>query len=231
MTEANFDALRAAFENAVPGYDALRRKLIPHFDAFYGTALDLLEEVVGEGEFRCVDLGVGTGLLSEMILKRFPGAQVVGVDLAPKMLDAARERLAMYGARLRLSLADYATAPLPGPLDAVVSALSIHHLDHEAKRRLFRRIHDALRPGGIFVNADQSLGATSETEDAYQRRWEADVRGSGIAADDFAAARKRAELDRSATFADQIAWLEDAGFRYADIGWKRHRFTVFYARR
>lgn len=83
MTEANFDALRAAFENAVPGYDALRRKLIPHFDAFYGTALDLLEEVVGEGEFRCVDLGVGTGLLSEMILKRFPGAQVVGVDLAP----------------------------------------------------------------------------------------------------------------------------------------------------
>ncbi len=54
---------------------------------------------------------------------------------------------------------------------------------------------------------------------------------SGIAADDFAAARKRVELDRSATFADQIAWLEDAGFRYADIGWKRHRFTVFYARR
>ncbi|KAF0164877.1 MAG: methyltransferase, partial [Caulobacteraceae bacterium] len=98
-------------------------------------------------------------------------------------------------------------------------------------RRLFRRIHDALRPGGVFVNADQSLGATREVEDAYQRRWEADVRGSGIAADDFAATRKRAELDRSATFADQIAWLEDAGFRYADIGWKRHRFTVFYARR
>ena len=47
MTESNFDVLRAAFENAVLGYDALRRKLIPHFDAFYGTTLDLLEEAVG----------------------------------------------------------------------------------------------------------------------------------------------------------------------------------------
>ncbi|MBM3563934.1 MAG: class I SAM-dependent methyltransferase [Alphaproteobacteria bacterium] len=231
MTESDADALRSAFENAVPGYDGLRRKLIPHFDAFYGTALDLLEEAVGAEEFRCVDLGVGTGLLSEMILKRFPGAQIEGVDLAPKMIDAARERLAVYGPRVRLSLADYARAPLSGPLDAVVSALSIHHLDHEAKRRLFRRIHDALRPGGVFVNADQSLGATRDIEDAYQRRWEADVRRSAIAEEAFAAAKKRAELDRSATFADQIAWLEEAGFSYADIGWKRHRFTVFYARR
>ncbi|WP_292532812.1 trans-aconitate 2-methyltransferase [Methylocystis sp.] len=231
MTEADSNALRVAFEDAAPGYDALRRKLIPHFDAFYRTTLDLLEEAVGAGDFRCVDLGVGTGLLSEMILERFPGAQIEGVDLAPKMLDAARERLAIYGARLRLTLADYATTPLPGPLDAVVSALSIHHLDHEAKRRLFQRIYEALRPGGIFLNADQSLGATSEIEDAYQRRWEADVRRTGIAEDDFAAARKRAALDRSAPFTDQIAWLQEAGFRYADIGWKRHRFTVFYAQR
>ncbi|MFO1123905.1 MAG: class I SAM-dependent methyltransferase [Methylocystis sp.] len=231
MTKSDADALRSAFENAVPGYDGLRRKLIPHFDAFYGTALDLLEEFAGADEFRCVDLGVGSGLLSEMILRRFPGAQVEGIDFAPKMLDAARELLAPYGDRLRLSLADYASAPLSGPLDAVVSALSIHHLDHEAKRGLFRRIHDALRPGGVFVNADQSLGATREIEDAYQRRWEADVRRSGIAEDDFAAAKKRAELDRSATFADQIVWLREAGFHYADISWKRHRFTVFYARR
>lgn len=231
MIEPDRDALRSAFESAVPGYDALRRKLIPHFDAFYGTALDLLEEVVGEAEFRCVDLGVGTGLLSEMILKRFPCAQVEGVDFAPKMLDAARERLAIYGARMRFLAADYATAPLAAPLDALVSALSIHHLEDDAKRRLFQRIHDALRPGGVFINADQSLGATNEIEDAYQRRWETDVLRSKISEEDFAAAKKRAALDRSATFADQIAWLKDAGFRYADIGWKRHRFTVFYARR
>lgn len=231
MTLSDTDALRAAFENAVPGYDPLRRKLIPHFDAFYGTVLDLLGESVGAEEFRCVDLGVGTGLLSEMILRRFPGAQVEGMDFAPKMLDAARERLAAYGPRARLTAADYASAPLRGPLDAVVSALSIHHLDHEAKRRLFRRIHEALRPGGVFINADQSLGATPEIERAYQRRWEADVRRSGIAEEEFVAAKKRAELDRSATFADQIAWLQEAGFSHADIGWKRHRFTVFYARR
>ncbi len=231
MTELNKEALRSAFDKAAADYDSLRRMLIPHFDAFYGTALDLLEEAMESRAFRCVDLGVGTGLLSELILKRFPLAEIEGIDFSSRMIEAGLARLAPFGTRMRFSIADYGECPLPAPVDAVVSALSIHHLEDAAKRALFRRIHDALSPGGIFINADQSLGCVAEVEDAYQRRWENDVRATGIGEADFAAARKRAELDRSATFADQISWLEEAGFRFADIGWKRHRFTVFYARR
>jgi len=100
-----------------------------------------------------------------------------------------------------------------------------------AKRRLFREIHAALAPGGIFVNADQSLGATPEVEMAYQRRWEQDLRAAGVSDEDFTAALARAGLDRSATFADQLAWLEEAGFIDADIAWKRYRFTAFSARK
>ena len=121
--------------------------------------------------------------------------------------------------------------PLGGPVEAIVSALSVHHLEHEAKRRLFREIHAALAPGGIFVNADQSLGATPQVEAAYQARWEGDMRAVGVSDEDFAAALGRAALDRSATFADQLASFEEAGFVDADIAWKRHRFTVFCARK
>lgn len=229
MTKTGSETVRAAFDAAAADYDALRRKLIPEFDSFYGVTLDLLEEALGDRSFSCMDLGIGTGLLSEMILKRFPRSTIEGVDFAPKMIETARMRLAHFGARVDFTVADYSLGPLRGPVDAVVSALSIHHLDHAAKRRLFRLVYEALAPGGIFINADQSLGGAPELEAAYQRRWEKDVQATGIGAAEFAAAGERTKLDRSATFADQIAWLEQAGFAYADIAWKRHRFTVFYA--
>jgi cyclopropane fatty-acyl-phospholipid synthase-like methyltransferase len=42
--------------------------------------------------------------------------------------------------------------------DAIVSALAIHHLEDAEKRSLFARIHERLRPGGVFVNAEQVVG-------------------------------------------------------------------------
>jgi tRNA (cmo5U34)-methyltransferase len=231
MTSPHSKTIRAAFDAAAANYDALRRKLIPEFDRFYGVALSLLEEAVGDRAFACIDLGVGTGLFSEMILRRFPRATIEGVDFAPRMIEAARARLAGFEERVSFRCADYDSAPLGGPVEAIVSALSIHHLAHAAKRRLFRAIHAALAPGGIFVNADQSLGLTPGVEAAYQRRWEGDMRAAGVGDEDFVAALARAGLDRSATFADQLAWLGEAGFKDADIAWKRHRFTVFCARK
>ena len=231
MTSPHSETIRAVFDAVAQDYDGLRRKLIPDFDSFYGVALNLLEEALGDRPFACIDLGVGTGLFSEMILRRFPQATIEGVDFAPRMIETARARLAGFGARMRFRLSDYGSAPLGGPVEAVVSALSIHHLEHEAKRRLFGAIHAALAPRGIFVNADQSLGSSPEVEAAYQARWEGDMRAAGVGDADFAAALARAGLDRSATFADQLAWLEEAGFKDADIAWKRHRFTVFCARK
>jgi tRNA (cmo5U34)-methyltransferase len=232
MNARHSQTIRAAFDSAASNYDALRRKLIPDFDSFYGIALDLLGEAVGDDRpLACIDLGVGTGLLSEMILRRFPRATIEGVDFAPKMIEAARARLAGFGARASLRCADYDCAALGEPVEAIVSALSIHHLEHEAKRSLFRAIHAALAPGGVFINADQSLGAKPEIEAAYQRRWEQDLRAAGVGKEDFDAALARAALDRSAPFADQLAWLREAGFQDADIAWKRHRFTVFCARK
>src|SRR3974390_419140 len=144
VTLPHSETIRAAFDSAAQNYDALRRKLIPDFDSFYGVALDLLGEAVGDRPFACIDLGVGTGLFSEMILRRFPKATLEGVDFAPKMIEAARARLAGFGERVSVRLADYDVAPLEGPVEAIVSALSIHHLENDAKRRLFRYIHAAL---------------------------------------------------------------------------------------
>src|SRR3954468_9002425 len=82
----------AAFDAQAGDYDAPRRRLIPPFDAFYGTAVDALGLIPG-GPKRVLDLGAGTGLLSAFVADAFPRAELTLLDGSAAMLDRARERL------------------------------------------------------------------------------------------------------------------------------------------
>ncbi len=82
---------------------------------------ELAEEVVREyGSPRVLDVGCGSGRVAEYLLDAGASA-LVGVDLAPEMLELARERLTRFGDRVELVLGDVLTAPLPGPFDVVVA--------------------------------------------------------------------------------------------------------------
>ena len=88
---------------------------------------------------RVLELGVGTGETTRRLLERYPDAEVTGLDSQPEMVFKARE----LGIEVRLAACE---DPLPdGPWDLVVSVLSIHHLDADAKRDLFRRVREQSR--------------------------------------------------------------------------------------
>lgn len=60
-----------------------------------------------DGAGRILDLGTGTGKAARLAAQTFPGAQVVGVDLAPEMVAEARRLLpAELGSRVRFEVAD-----------------------------------------------------------------------------------------------------------------------------
>ena len=222
--------VRSAFDAAAAGYDARRRQLIPCFDDFYSAAVEWLPFPAGAAP-RILDLGAGTGLLSAMLLERWPRARLTLVDLSPDMLARARERFAGRGAQVEIRVADYLADPLGGPYDAVVSALSIHHLPDAGKRALFRRAFAALTPGGRFVDADNVLAPTPALAARNRSQWIARVRESGIGGADLAAALVRTRLDVLAPLADQLAWLRRAGFDDVDCRYKWLHFAVFCGRR
>jgi tRNA (cmo5U34)-methyltransferase len=182
-------------------YMELMRVEVPGYARLQEEVARATEGVIASS---VLDLGTGTGETLAAVLTRHRGATAVGVDESDAMLDAAAVRLA--GEDVDLRVADLAE-PLPaGPFDLVVSALAIHHLDGPAKAALFSRIGAALRPGGRFVLGDVVIPADP-----------ADV---VIPVDD--------DYDRPSTAAEQLAWLERAGFEAA-VTWADRDLVVVRA--
>jgi trans-aconitate 2-methyltransferase len=100
-----------------------------------------------------VDLGCGPGDLTVTLARRWPRAQVVGVDSSPTMLERARSLLDGEAAdvrdRVRFEPGDAATWQADGPVDVIVTNALLQwvpiHLD------LLPRWMGRLRPGGWFA--------------------------------------------------------------------------------
>jgi tRNA (cmo5U34)-methyltransferase len=124
--------------------------------------LEILEQVK---DGWILDLGCGSGLVSEMVLKQKATGRVFGFDSAAAMLDIARERLAPYGARVRLALGDL-TAPdrieAPAECSAAIAVQSLHHLEEAQYRAAVGWTYDHLAPGGWFFIIDR-LAIPSES--------------------------------------------------------------------
>jgi SAM-dependent methyltransferase len=96
------------------------------------------------------DLGCGSGIWAQILVRA--GYEVLGVDLSPAMIRLARRRAP--GARFRV--ASLWSAALPA-CDAVTALGECFNYCFDPRSRsahlgrLFRRIHHALRPGGVLI--------------------------------------------------------------------------------
>lgn len=217
-----------SFEAHAPEYNALRRKFIPPFDRFYGAAVEALS-FGGNEPRRVLDIGAGTGLLSSRIADRHPEARFVLQDGSQAMLEQAHDLL---GDRIeQIVVSDFVDPLPPGPFDAVVSSLAIHHAPDDVKRDVFRRAHDELAPGGMFVNAEQVAGPTPMLENEFRAWHAAEATRLGATAEEWADALERFKHDIRASVHDQMKWLTQVGFSDVECLMQDHCFAVLIGRR
>ena len=107
---------------------------------------------------RIVDLGCGTGTLTQRLLIAFPECQVVGIDIDASLLLLTRARLSDYGSRaiiLHRDLRDGSWADDVGEsVDAATSSTALHWLAPDQLIEFYGRLSKILKPGGLFINAD-----------------------------------------------------------------------------
>jgi tRNA (cmo5U34)-methyltransferase len=206
-------------------YDRALRKLVPCFDDFYRTALELLP-FGADDRFQLLDLGAGSGLLSAMIAEAFPKAGLTLFDLTPEMMTIARQRLKPLGKRVRFVTADFAKAAPSKPYDAVVSALAIYHLPDAGKRHLFADIFKYLTPRGIFINADQVRGEGAAVDERARQMWIKRARELKVSKHEMDAALARMKQDMPATVGQQLGWLRETGFVQVSCSYRNLIFAV-----
>jgi tRNA (cmo5U34)-methyltransferase len=221
--------IRQAFNKFAQDYDSQREYIIPDMRQYYGTAVWAMETAAHMPAI--LDIGAGTGLLSAFVLEKFPDARLTLMDISENMLDMARKRFATRP-ETEYVVCDYSRSELAGPYDMVCSALSIHHLSPEDKRLLFKRIFTALKPGGMFVNADQADGENPYFQQRYLDYWNDFLRNGPMTEAQHAEILKRRDtLDRNEKLSLQLSWLKDAGYSDVDVVYKNRTFIVTVARR
>ena len=108
-------------------------------------AAELLARVPIDTPRHVVDLGCGPGNSTELLVKRFPSARIVGTDSSQAMLAAARQRLP----QLSFEQGDIAEWSPAEPVDLAYANASLQWVsDHE---RLLPRLLSALAPGGVLA--------------------------------------------------------------------------------
>lgn len=227
MTDDTSHSVRRHLRVAIDAYDATIRQFIPGYEEMLGVAARELAPVASG---LVVDLGGGTGALAEAILESGAGGTVELIDVDREMLAQARTRLARHVGRVRFTEGSFLGA-LPRCSGAAAS-LALHHVPTlQAKRALYRRVHEALDPGGVFVNADATMPAEPTARDATWAAWADHMVSQGIARERaFEHFQEWSDEDTYFPLDDELAAVASAGFD-AQCVWREVGMTVVVGRK
>jgi tRNA (cmo5U34)-methyltransferase len=214
------------FENEAQIYDEVILKLIPYYK-------EMVSAIVGTIPFKktdalkVLDLGCGTGTISLEIKNNFPNATFTLVDLSPKMLEIAKNKINNLDTQIHN--VDFYKYNIECNYDVIISSLALHHLvtDND-KKTFYLKIYKGLSDNGLFFNADVVLSSKNHLQGLYIKKW-VEYMSKSCELDEIInkwLVTYKNE-DNPAVLLEQIKWLEEIGFKNVDIVWKYYNFAVY----
>ena len=182
-----------------------------------------MAELIPDETETLLDLGCGTGLELEAIWTRKPEISVTGIDLTPAMLDRLKKK---YTNRdVTLIEADYMAYELGTErYDAAVSFQTLHHFTHEEKLALYRKLRQALKAGGCYIECDY-MAETQEQEDYFFAEKARLEKQQNLVKGEYY------HFDTPCTMDHQKRLLKQAGFSSVEVVWRQENTTILYAKR
>lgn len=215
------------FDEIVGQYDVAIKRCVPRYDEM----LDLmLEYVWNDSPKRILELGCGSGNLTERILKKFPNAKLTAVDASGRMIDIARHRFSEWR-ELEFKQAAFQQLAFPkDTYDLIVSSISIHHLNDEEKLALFQHARDWLSPNGIFTFCDQFAGESPYLYSRHMEFWHSASKAMGATEQEWEDWMSHQEAhDFHSSIQLHFDLLSQAGFKMIDCTRRYFLWTTLIA--
>lgn len=109
----------------------------------------LVEQVAVQPREKILEFGFGTASQTILLQQQTSDAQIIGVDIDPKIRELALEKLKKTGLKIQLDLYDGKSLPYSdASFDKVVSSLVFHQLTTVQKLNRLKELHRVLKPGG-----------------------------------------------------------------------------------
>jgi tRNA (cmo5U34)-methyltransferase len=169
LRKSTVKQIKERFDNDVERFSSLDIGQTTTVDAV--LALDLITQAAALTTPRAshvLDVGCGAGNYTLKLLQRLPDIDVTLIDLSRPMLDRAVERIgAISSGEITAIQGDIREIDLNAErFDIVIAAAVLHHLrDEDEWETVFRKLYDALRPGGgfwVFDLVEHSLPVVQE---------------------------------------------------------------------
>jgi ubiquinone/menaquinone biosynthesis C-methylase UbiE len=207
-------------------FDAMSRRPL-----YAGVTQKLLELCVVAGG-TVVDLGCGSGIVTETLFARFGDSiSIIGVDPSEHELDIARSRLRAPNVRFLQGRAQRMEALLGCEVDVVIISNVVHQIPRDERGGVFESCFRVLKPGGkIGLNTPYYDGAILPCSRTFYLRWMAETqrwlkdRGSAIASGpapvalELLTAAQHRDLLQAAGFRDVI--VEEVPYEWSADDWK-----------
>jgi len=221
---------REFFEEMSAEYTAAIERCVPRYREMLWAVLHYLPAEWTPK--RILELGCGSGNLSELLCHKFPCASIRLVDFSGRFLEQCRRRLSRFG-NTHFQEEDFRNLEFaPGSFDLIVSSISLHHLTDDEKADLFVKTFRWLDHEGILSYSDQFAGITDDLYARQMADWKERSRQLGASADEWDAWMKHQDdHDHHATLIGQFEWLQNAGFTSIDCTWRYILWTVLQARK
>lgn len=126
-------------------HESMVRNLAAQAEAIWPEEVRIVAQ--GPAPARILDVGCGTGEISERLLELFPDSRLLGIDLEVKHLERARSRSARFGSRAQFVKGDALRLPLADDgFELVVCRHLVQAVPDAA--RVVRELARVARPGG-----------------------------------------------------------------------------------
>ena len=185
--------LKEFFDRKTVGYDDVHIAFMESKRA--------LTQALPDGTAKVLDLGAGTGLELIPLVERFPDVRITAADISSDMLGTLMKR--PFADRVTCVIGDFFETDFGSDFDAMISTSALHHFAPEDKLRLYCRVYDALRPGGLFLNADKTAPNPAAQEEDFRQLAEDPHRWP--------------HMDTPLTVGAECTVLEQAGFRMKEV--------------